>query len=376
MAWAEKLPSGRWRGKYRDATGRSRSAGLWDTKRRASNEASAKERDARLSVTPVDAETITWGQWEPRWWASRRVAASTLATDASRVARYVRPRWSGVRLVDVTPHDVQTWASGLPGSPSTVRNIANLFSNSMRAAIAARIIPTSPCVGLVLPKVTRNTERVVTDEELATIEWGLSPHDQLTIALLLGTGLRLGEAQGLHWDHVDLLRRTVTVRWAWSEKGHRFKAPKSYAQRTVPLPRELADRLREVLDTRGPGLPPDRDYDGTAPVRGLVVLPVAGGAGPADSWSLRDRWALAVRLGGVEHARLHDLRHTYASQLVSSGVPLHVVQHMLGHQSVTTTERYAHLAANAHDVVRSVLDAPRLPHAAPVGMRRGQRNAW
>src|SRR5699024_1648649 len=140
------------------------------------------------------------------------VAESTAQNDESRIVRYVRPRWGDVRLVDITQHDVQAWVAGLPGEPSTVRAIHNLLSNSLKAAVAARILPSSPCVGVVLPRGSGVVERYLSDAELATIRWGLPEHDQLTINLLVGTGLRLGEALGLHWDHVDLLRKTVTVR--------------------------------------------------------------------------------------------------------------------------------------------------------------------
>jgi site-specific recombinase XerD len=65
---------------------------------------------------------------------------------------------------------------------------------------------------------------------------------------------------------------------------------------------------------------------------------------------------------------VHDCRHTYASRLVTAGVSLARVQYLLGHESITTTQRYSHLQDDGHDEVRAALagsrnpPAPFLPH--------------
>lgn len=373
MAWA-KQKSGRWQGLYRDGSGRERSAGMWPTKRRALNEAASKESTERLSPTAADSERITWAEWEPVWLAGRRVADSTLRHDRGRISRHVRPAWGDRRLASITGHEVQAWVNSLVAddglSASSAVKCFHLLSGSLRAAVAARILPSSPCVGVSLPKRGPAVERYLSDSEVDAICDNLSRRDELVVRVLVGTGLRLGEAQGLHWDDVDLLARVVRVRWSWDRIGGRMKPPKSYAARSVPLGSDLAERLRVELERNGAGSRPRLPYEGAGaalPRSGLVFRPLRSVRGddpsrPMEQQAFRTRFGDALetaRVGGksVPWARVHDLRHTYASRLVRAGLPIYTVRDLLGHQSVTTTERYSHLAGSGHDAVRAVLDA-------------------
>lgn len=98
----------------------------------------------------------------------------------------------------------------------------------------------------------------------------------------------------------------------------------------------------------------------------LVITGETGMPLRNTNWSGRV-WRPSVELAGVGHVRIHDLRHTYASWLLQSGIPLAEVGRLLGHVSVATTQKYAHLSDVPSAAVLAALsqkNAPRKPHGA------------
>ena len=142
--------------------------------------------------------------------------------------------------------------------------------------------------------------------------------DFLTLAL--NTGMRRGEMLGLEWRRVDLQRRVISLEAAHTKTGK---------SRSVPL----NDNARAALINRA------RFRAETCPGSPWVFTNDKG----ARISSFKRSFATACRVAGIEDFRIHDLRHTCAAWLVTAGVPLPEVRDLLGHSSVTMTERYAHL---------------------------------
>src|SRR5262249_28349642 len=91
-------------------------------------------------------------------------------------------------------------------------------------------------------------------------------------------------------------------------------------------------------------------------------------------WQLHERLEGACRRAGLRRIRWHDTRHSFASQLASAGVPLRQIQAYLGHQSMTMTMRYAHLAPNDGGNMLRALDRCSIDRGtsmAPEGVSRG-----
>lgn len=350
MAWTQKTRNGTYLAKYRDGDGKTRTApgGPFSHKRAALNAASAAEADSRsLGWRSPDAAARPWGDWCTEWWPTRKVEASTLKSDVGRRDNHLLPRWRDVPLVDVTRHDVKAWAAelrtyiGADGQPrvrsaATIQRIVHLFSASLAAAVDAEVLTANPAAALKLGGGKASIERYLTVEELDAILEHLDGEYARMVRLLVGTGMRWSEAAGLHWSRVDPQRGVVVVSESWSLAARAMKAyPKDREARQVPLPTwvELGAPKRGTC-----GYP----HDG-GPCRSPLVITTPAGT-IVDQSKFNKEWSKAVKAAGVGHTRPHDLRHTYASWLLQKGITLAEVGRLLGHNTPTTTQRYAHLA--------------------------------
>jgi integrase len=357
VAWAERLPSRKWRGVYRAAGGR-RSVGTFPHKAAALRAAGAEEERVRASLAPLDGPRVPWGDWCALWWPSRAVAPSTARTDAGRRDVHLTPRWGAVPLGGINRQDVRSWAAQLQRSvsPATVRRIVSLFSASLAAAVDAELLQVNPAVGLKLRPEAPAQERYLTRIEYSAIRDQLGTrHEQLVADLLVLTGLRFGEAAGLHWHRVDLERARAQVIETFDETSSTIRpCPKGRRARDVPLAPGLVDALRGLQQhTAGRAGACGAVHEQGRCRSGLVLTTDAGAPLRNSNWSLG--WRRAVEAAGLGQVRIHDLRHTYASWLLQDGVPLAEVGQLLGHVSAATTQRYAWLAKEPSEAVIQAL---------------------
>lgn len=199
-------------------------------------------------------------------------------------------------------------------------------------------IAADPASGLSAPKGEARLPRVLRPDELRT----MLPHgadadatppdlrDDAVLEVLYGSGLRVAELVGIDLDELDLERARVTV------------LGKGSKQRVVPLSEPAVTALRRWLD------------DGRAHLvteltpAGAVFLNQRGRRlSPRDAGRILDR-----RSTSPTHP--HALRHTFATHLLDGGADLRVVQELLGHADLSTTQRYTHVSKER---LRSVFDA-------------------
>jgi integrase len=140
------------------------------------------------------------------------------------------------------------------------------------------------------------------------------------IRFLMMTGCRFGEAVRATWDQFDL------ERGVWTKPSPHTKAKK---QHSVPLSAPARALLASLERKSGNPLVFASPKTG----RPLVTVKTA--------------WAAIRRDAGLDGVRIHDLRHSFASVLASSGASLQLIGSLLGHTQLATTARYAHLADDA-----------------------------
>jgi integrase len=369
MAWAEQLPNGLWRAFWRDSHGNRHSKSGFRTEPIAKRYGGEQESKARRGDASYDGRSITWGEWRERWLELRRVEPSTKHADAGRIENHLRPVWDKQRLGKITRSDVQAWVNLLDEdeslSPATVRRIYYLLSASMKAAVKDGKISQSPCNLIDLPTPAPANEHYLTRPEFdLTLRYLDEPYRTAAI-LLVGTGMRFGEMAGLHWGRVDFEQNQITVAETWDKIDRKIKPyPKTKKPRHVPLPQFVIDALlAKAPEHHGKKCGVSHASKGAC-ASPLVLRTVTGL--PLDYSTMREQhWIPALQLAGVEHTRLHDLRHTYASWLRQDGIDLEVVQELLGHGSILTTQRYSHIGSSQHEkVLRALGDAsPASPSA-------------
>lgn len=352
MAWAVKIKSGSWRGIYRDGTGKTVTAqgGPFRHKPEALRVASEEERVSRERHAlnqPDPRNCPVLEEWCPVWLGRRRVDASTQRTDIGRVNRYLLPKWGDVPLNGITRGEIRAWVNELKAprengkvlSDSTVQRIVHLLSSALDHAIEDNLITNNPARGLKLRIADNSRETYLTADQFWAVYDSIDETYQDAIHLLAFTGIRLGEAIGLHRARIHPGTGLIEVREAWDDKTRVIKAyPKGKQRRFVALPEWVAER--PLASKRGETCG-QHHVEGKCPGGFFLHSPEGSVMDPSK---LRKAFELACSQNGLEGVRIHDLRHTYASWLLQDGVSLAEVGRALGHKSPQTTARYAHLS--------------------------------
>jgi integrase len=181
-------------------------------------------------------------------------------------------------------------------------------------------------------KASRSRPRVLTVQQAQTILDACDHlRDRLLFAVLLDTGVRIGEALGLRHEDLDLAERTVTVRPRHNDNGARAKAGIS---RTIPASAELMRLYADYLNREYGAL--DSDYV-------FVNLWAAPHGRPLTYPAVYDLVLRLRKRTGIVFEP-HQYRHTYATWLLRRGAGMESVKELLGHASITTTiDTYGHL---------------------------------
>lgn len=351
MAHLKRLPKGRWQARYRDAERRER-AHNFRTRVEAQRWLDEQTADlVRGDWRDPRSGRVTIGELAETWYGTTAaLKASTRLSYRSLLDAWVLPRWGSMEVRRMEHGAVAAWAAevGARSSASTTRKVIGVLRTILDLAVRDRRIPTNAAFGVTLPRLPMAEQRFLPAEELASLSAAMPSGRDRVLTLLLGwTGVRFGEAAAVRVESVDTLRRRVRISEAVAEVRGRIVAgtPKTHAARSVALPGFLAESLGEYL--------------GTVPRSGLVFPDSNGSPLRVTNWHRRIFTPAAEAAGLVPpKLRVHDLRHTAASLMISSGAGVKVVQTQLGHRSATMTlDRYAHLFPDELDALSNALDA-------------------
>lgn len=245
----------------------------------------------------------------------------TSGADESKLRVHLLPRFGARKLDTLTTRDIQLYHGEIKTSltPATANRHLSLLSKLFKLAVQWGRLEKNPCQGVAKFKENNQRHRYLSQEEIQRMFQAMEsePNKVIVAALkfLLLTGIRKEEGLQATWEHVDL------------EQGLLFlPETKSGRSRHVVLNPEAITLLQAQPRIDGnPYVFPGRVHGQPLnnPIKGFKRILAAA---------------------GIENLRIHDLRHSFASLAVNAGATLYDVQHLLGHASPQTTQRYAHLA--------------------------------
>ena len=254
------------------------------------------------------------------------------------LTKHIVPHFGSFRLADITPAEIERLHVGLRDKPATANRSVRVFSKLFNFCDSRDMTfgALNPCRHVEFYKEKRRTwyldeielKRLWDTLQHVEDEGSVSAYAVNAYRLLILTGCRLNEVRTLKWSFL---------------RGRHVELPDSKTgYRRIPLSDAALRVTRAVIRQEGN----EYMFCGDKPGQPIVNL--------QKSWR-----RIRVR-AGLTDVRIHDLRHTFASQAVMKGMPLALVSRLLGHSKITTTMRYAHLAdkelAEATNQIGQMLD--------------------
>ncbi len=320
-------------------------------KLRKSAEALLKRREQEIAQgTYGKLRDISFDDFSKKWlsdYASMKVKPSTYDDYSGIVRKHLRPFFGKSLLNNITTGEIQGFVShklkeGL--SPRTVNKTIMVLKMMFKHAEVWGYTKDNPARFVERPRVERKEMDYLTPEEIRKFLDAAFPEDYPLFATAVLTGARQGELLGLKWSDLDLDKGMLCIRRTYSP-NHGFMEPKSRkGWRTVLLTPELVNiLLTHKIKTGGD---PDE----------LIFNDAKNPIIPHNM--VRDHFHPTLRRAGIRRIRFHDLRHTYATLMISLGENTKLLQQQLGHSSITTTmDRYGHLLPEVSEGVGKRIDS-------------------
>ncbi len=240
--------------------------------------------------------------------------------DKQMIAGIIAPKMGTLRISAVSRQGVAKLHASLKPTPYLANRVLALLSKMFSLAIEWHWVRINPAQGIPRFHEDRR-ERWLQPKELQRFIEALNAYQNQNVAdafrLLLLTGSRKSEVLTAEWSMFDLQQGL------WTKPSSRTKEKQI---EHIPLSVQALELLTRMK----------QHSDGTG-----FLFPGLNGK---PRTTLRIAWSQICKPAGLTNVRVHDLRHSYASYLVSNGVSLHVVGKLLGHSQAQTTQRYAHVA--------------------------------
>jgi len=284
------------------------------------------------SPSPVVASKVGVGTgltldefWTQHYFPHVKVHKRSYGRDEQLYRLRIKPKFGHLPLAGITRLAVQQFQTALLGdgqSRASANHHVQLLRHVCNLAVSWEMLDRSVLKGIELFHLDNQVENYLDDEQVNTLVKVLGTHPNRMVSrivlFLLSTGARLREGLCAEWKQVDV----DTAVW-------RIPATNSKSKKLKSLP--LNTSALWVID--------QLETEGKSPY--LFPSPATG----KPYTTITRAWYVIRRAAGLpSNTRIHDLRHTFASRLVSAGKSLFEVQILLGHSDPRVSQRYAHLS--------------------------------
>ena len=316
-------------------------------------------------VVPVGAPTLAkfLGTWLEDC-KHQSVRSSTYEGYERIVKLHVNPALGKVLIDKLRPDQIQAFLTqkGRNLAPATVKSFRVLLVGALEKAVVWGLVVRNVARLTDAPHIPKPKVRTLTLAESKIFLKALEGERfEALLVLSLTTGLRRSEALGVSWDNLDLQRGQLQIRSGLQRIGTELKLvpTKSGKARVVMLGRRAIDaltrhRTRQLEQKLAAGSTWPNDV-----IPGQTGLAFTTSAGtPVWPKTLDGHFKRVLVRAGLPNIRLHDLRHSCATNLLEQGVNAKIVSEMLGHSSISVTvDLYQHVSQTMQESAVRMMDA-------------------
>lgn len=296
----------------------------------------------------IDDRAMTMEIWARKWlevYKRGKVSANTFAGYENAVNAHIIPAFGNVRLQSLRKHHLQELLNKLVNSNNipTAKKVKITLGQLIRLAVEEQYMYSDISQNLTLPTVIQKQKRVLTDDEIHTIQSAeLEPKERAFIDTLLYTGARRGEILALTSKDIDFEQKKIhinkTLVFGKNQCTVKHCTKTAAGMRTLPLPDRLATSLSAMLSND-------------------IIFPSAQGEYMTRTAFRRFWEKLRMHLTLPNDVTPHTFRHTYATKLFFGGVDVKTAQYLLGHSSIQVTlDIYTHLSEPEPDKILNMVD--------------------
>lgn len=311
----------------------------------------------------IKPSAMKLGDWMLEWLKLYlpNIEDTTRAGYEERIKNKLIPYLGNTPLKSLQTSAIQQWVNTLSTAenlaPKSVKNIFLNLKAALDKAVILNMIPKNPCLGVELPKAVKYKANVYDDAEIANVLKVAEGTDMyLLITLIISVGFRRGEIVALQWSDIDFDNGIIHINKSRvNVKGaKKTKAPKTQSGiRDISVGENL---LRLLKQEHKHYLERKMALGWNFVDSNCVICQKNGKAFSPDS--ITQKWERFCEANNLKKIRLHDLRHTCATAMLSAGISPKIIQTRLGHADISTTMNiYAHALPSMNKEAGDKMDA-------------------